>query len=704
MIYRFANCELDPGRFELRLGGTPQKIEPQVFELLCFLVQRPDQFVGKEELHDAIWQGRVVSDSTIASAIKAARRAIGDDGTTQRLIRTVHGRGFSFVGPVIAAAHGRAHEQRPPGTITPAAHPSAAMLSTDVHLGELLNGDAALTNAETHLLARRAMLQRTLESAGGRIVAMTGGGIAATFDSAGDAVQCAAALQRWGLQATQAEQPNEPTRVLVRVGVSDLDDDPDKALGTAARLQCLASPGEICVTGSVEQAARGQHGFAARPVAGDLDRDLNDLCPSIIHAPQLRLEAERPGMAQLQCGTPIQPREPSLVILPFQAIGNDELASELAEGLRIDIQNGLVKIASILLIAAGSANAFRTKTPEFAARSLGVRYVLHGVVQIVKARARVSLELIDTLSTHALWSEQFEVKVDDAFAIQDDITRKVVAALDVKLYSGEQARIWHQALTDPKIVRVFYRGVRLFFLMNQEAMAEARLSFEAVAAMRSESSIGATWVAMTHWIDHMRRWRDAPAESGRLAKHWADVAARLPDADGQAHTVLAHVRLLDREFDAALAAGRKALEIRPGCANANGFFGHVLHYCGEQDEAIRRIKRGIRLQPVFPAFFACILAASYFTNGQPEAALAVAKEALRLNPRDIPARLVLVAGCHATGAHRLARIFAAEILRLDPAFSVAAYREGQPYRESETMDRMAAAWLGAGLPPSILPG
>ena len=252
-------------------------------------------------------------------------------------------------------------------------------------------------------------------------------------------------------------------------------------------------------------------------------------------------------------------------------------------------------------------------------------------------------------------------------------------------------------MTDPKIVRVFYRGVRLFFRMDRAAMTEAIRAFESVAEMRPTSSVGATWVALCHWIEHLRGWRDPPSESRRLAKQWADVAARLPDADGQAHTVLAHVHLLDREFDAALVAGRQALEIRPGCANANGFFGHVLHYCGEQGEAIARIKRGIRLQPVYPPFFACMLAAAYLASGQPETSLVVAKEALRLNARDVAARLILVAAARTVGADRLSDILASEVLRLEPAFSISAYRAGQPYRDATEVDGMASAWLAAGL-------
>jgi tetratricopeptide (TPR) repeat protein len=156
---------------------------------------------------------------------------------------------------------------------------------------------------------------------------------------------------------------------------------------------------------------------------------------------------------------------------------------------------------------------------------------------------------------------------------------------------------------------------------------------------------------------------------------------------------------MDREFDAAIEAGRQAIAIRPGCANANGFFGNVLHYCGQQAEAIAHIKRSIRLQPVYPPFLASMLATAYLAAGQVESALAVAKEALRLNPRDLQARLVLLAANQLLGNQQLARTFGREIVRLEPAFSVDMYSRDQPYRDRETIDPMVNAWLAAGLPP-----
>lgn len=699
MIYRFADCELDTERFELRRGGAVQKVEPQVFEILRYLLERHDQFVAKEELHKAIWQGRVVSDAAMSSRIKAARRAIGDSGAEQRFIRTVHGRGLSFIAPVTLEDRRRPDDRSPGQGPKPAAGeadaaepPQEVLVSADVHLNELLNGDGSAAAAEAALLSARAMLRTEIERSGGQVVAAEGGGITARFGSAVDALECAASLQRWHSRAAMASSPR------LRIGLCDLLDEPEKAVAVAARLQCFAAPGEICITGRIAERAHRKYRFASRPVDAGLAHDLNELDLSIVEAAESPPEAERPGIPQLQCGSPVQPREPSIVILPFDAVGTDATTVELAQGLRIDIQNRLIRISRIMLIAAASANAFRGSSPELAARSLGVRYVLHGVIQLVEKRARVSVELVDTLSARIVWAEQFDITVTDTFTIQDEITRKVIAALDVKLYSGEQARIWYQALTDPKVVRVFYRGVRLFFQMEREAMAEARRAFEAVAEMRPQSSIGATWAALCHWMDYLRRWGSSQSESKRLARQWAEAAAPLPDVDGQAHTVLAHVRLLDREFDAALEAGRQALVLRPGCANANGFFGNVLHYCGEQDQAITHLRKGIRLQPVYPPFFADALATAYFAAAQPEAAMAVAKEALRVNPRDLQARLVLAAAAQMKGNRELARAFARETLGLEPAFSVGAHCDGQPYRYRETIDAMKSAWLAAELP------
>ncbi len=100
MILAFDTCELDTGLFELRRNGKPCKVEPQVFDMLFFLVRNRDRVVSKEEIVQEIWDGRIVTEATISTCMKGVRQAIGDDGRSQRLIRTVHGRGFRFVGEI----------------------------------------------------------------------------------------------------------------------------------------------------------------------------------------------------------------------------------------------------------------------------------------------------------------------------------------------------------------------------------------------------------------------------------------------------------------------------------------------------------------------------------------------------------------------------------------------------------------------------
>jgi adenylate cyclase len=512
------------------------------------------------------------------------------------------------------------------------------------------------------------------------IVSDSGGGLWAGFEDAAAGMSCALAVRQ-----IFGEAPGAAPRLAVTL----TGDDPAAAVAASGRLQCHAAPGEIVISQDIEDKLGGM-----ALAAGQTD----DSLAAALGLPVVRIAgrpAEDAAPPRLYCSVP---REPSILVLPFSALGGGDEVNDLSEGLRIDIQNALVRMSGMLVIAAASANACRDDSPERAASAMGVRYVLHGVVQVAGERARISLELIDALSASIAWAEQFDRTLDDAFAIQDELTGKVLAALDVKLLSGEQARIWHAALGDPQSMRLFYRGVRAFFRMERDAMDAARRCFEAVFELRPDSPIGYTWAALCHWMDYVKRWSACREESKALARRWADRAAAMPDADGQAQTVMAHMHLIDREFDAALRMGAAAVAARPACANANAFHANVLHYCGRQEEAIRHVQRAIRATPVYPPLFANILAAAYLAAGQPEAAMAVAKEVLRVSGRDLQARLILVAAAQIAGNPGLAALFGREVLMLDPAFSVQTHCADQPYRDALPLAAWQSAWRAAQLP------
>ena len=433
----------------------------------------------------------------------------------------------------------------------------------------------------------------------------------------------------------------------------------------------------------------------------------------IVYAPAVEtsgliqvIERDATDGSPLPAGVPPQlarlnlkpPERPSIVILPFRTLTGRAEDDHIAEGLRIDIQAALVKITGLMLIAAGSANAFRGAAPDHAAKALGVGYVLDGGVRRSGDDLRISCELIDGRARQTVWSEVFDCRLDESVDVQDRIVDRIVTALDVKLLHGEQARVWHKTLKDRQSLQLFYKGVDEFFKMQKPSNARARELFEAVDERQPNVSIGATWAALCHWFDAFKRWSPDPSASLERAGDWARKAVVMEDADGQAHMVLSHVHLLNRRFDDALIVGREAVALRPNCTNANGFFGNVLHYCGEQSDAIDHVTWAIRYSPVYPPLFADILALAYLLTEENPAAIALASESLRINPSGTTARLVLAAAHQSLGNLGEARSLGAEILSADPAFALGAFAKQQPYRNEADKTNFTAKLRAAGLP------
>lgn len=418
------------------------------------------------------------------------------------------------------------------------------------------------------------------------------------------------------------------------------------------------------------------------------------------------LHGKAPAVGGLRNGLPPQlqgldltvPERPSIVIVPFRNLTGDADQDYLAEGIRIDIQAALVKITGIFLIAPGSANALRSADARRAGAVLGVRNALQGSIRRAGKKLRISAELIDVEGGNAIWTESYDRLFDDGFDVQDEIVEEIITALDVRLLGGEQAKVWHKTLKDRDALENFYKGVQEFFKLRKDSNLRARRFFQIVEKKQPAVAIGATWVAMCHWFDRFKGWGDDPDRSLKLAGLWAAKAAAMPDADGQAHMVLSHVHLINLRFDDALVVGREAIILRPNCTNANGFFANVLHYCGEQDDAVKHATWAIRYSPVYPTFFADILALAYLLKGNHRAASAVAGEVLRLNHEATTTRVVLAAACAAGERIAEARKLADQISAADKAFSLRRFADQQLYRSTGDLEKLLG-WLNlAGLP------
>ena len=592
-------------------------------------------------------------------------------------------------------AERKAHAGAPvasPRQAPPRAHSGiAVVLHAELRAFGILMGEDVAA-ARRDVVRARQVLLATIGEFGGRLGVAPADAVLALFDDAARSLACAVAA-RSALARANATLP-AGERVHYRFGI-DLGETgaagkspPDATFERAASIVRRAPTDGIRLT----QAVRAR-------LPDDAGYDLSALEPGLFALADGDVPAgSRPGPPQLESLALPLPDRPSIVLLPFSCTGPDPDGMALADGLRLDIQNALVKMPGVFLIAAGSANALRGVDAGEAARRLGVRNALEGAVQHQGERVRVNVQLTDTVAGTVTWSERYDRALDHTFELQDEIAARVVTALDVKLASGEQARIWHKCLTAPKSRDQLYRGMQAFFRMNKESMAAARACFERVAELAPDSSHGPSWLAMCLWIEVARGWSSDPEQARAAAGEWAERSVAMADADGQAHTVLGNVRLLQRRFDEALAIARQAAVIRPNCTNANSFLANVLLHCGEPEAALTHVRHAIRFSPVYPPWFIEILAASYRESGQVDFAVTAAQEGLRIAPQSVNCRLILASALVRGGWSVDARRVAGEVAGLAPDFSLARHAAQEPYLDQAVLDRIIGELRTAGLP------
>lgn len=577
----------------------------------------------------------------------------------------------------------------------------AAILAADAAgYSRLMAADDRAT--VTALDAARTVFQRCIESSRGRVIDMAGDSVLALFETATGAVEAALEIQRTlGLDAARAP---EDRRLRFRIGMhlGDVLEKPDGTIygdgvNIAARLQTLPEAGGIALSAAMKDAVCGR---VAAVFVDQGERKVKNL-PNPVRWYRADVPGSVEGISVSHTRTAEQLSAlPSLALLPFRAAGPDVEQASLADGVRIDLQQALVKMSGLILIAVGTTNAYRNRdvSPQQAAAEMGVRYLVEGFVQKAGDRARITVSLIDGQSGQAIWSEKYDRALDDTFEVQDAITERIVTELDVKLLSGEPARVWRKTLKHPRAREAWYRGMHEFMKGQPEANALARGCFEQVAKLAPQSSLGPTMTALTLWWEAFRGWTPTPQQSIERAAEWAGRAITMTDADGQAHTVMGHIHLYRREHDKALELAEQAVAIRPSCTHANGHLANILYYCGRPADAADRLKQAMRVSPIHPPWYNALLAASYKEMRLWREAGAACQEALRKKADDLDARLVRIEVNRASGDAAAARAIAGEVLGVKPDFSVSTWAGTQPYRDRGMLERISLALREAGLP------
>jgi adenylate cyclase len=312
-------------------------------------------------------------------------------------------------------------------------------------------------------------------------------------------------------------------------------------------------------------------------------------------------------------------------------------------------------------------------------QELGVRCVLEGSVQKSGDRVRITAQLIDALSGHHLWAERYDRDLKDIFALQDEITMKIITALQVKLTSGE---IVGTIAKGTKNIDAFIKYLQAYELIDsasKEGNAHARKILEEAIALDPEYSRLYEGLAMTHIVDVWYGTTESTEQSLARAFELAQKAISLDDSNAVIHCVLAVVYAMKKQYDKAIAACERAVSLDPNSAENIVRAGTVLNWAGRAEEAIPYLQNAIRLKPLPPAIYFVQLANSYRDSGQYEKAIEACKKALQREPNTQFAYIHMAVSYIRLGQEKEARAAAAEILRINPKFSLESYAKILPF-------------------------
>ena len=614
------------------------------------------------------------------------------------------------------------------------------ILSADVKGYSHLMQDNEEATVRT-ITAYREVMTNLIQEHDGRVVDAKGDNLLAEFPSVVDAVRCGVEIQK-ELKVRNAELP-EQRRMEFRIGINlgDVIEEEETIYGDgvniAARLEGLAEGGGICISGTAydhigkklslgyeylgEQAVKNiekpvrvyrvlmEPAYAGKLLGEARPRPREWRWAAIAAAAIILITVVlgiwnfyfRPlhieSASVERMAFPL-PDKPSIAVLPFTNMSGDSEQEFLADGITENIITALSKTPNMFVIASNSVFTYKGVPVKVqkVSEELGVRYVLEGSVQRSGDRLRISAQLIDAVEGYHLWAERYDRDLKDLFALQDEITLKILTALQVKLTRGEEARM-HETTDNLEAWGFFVRGLSLFERFTMGDNARARELFE--RAVELDPGYAAAWsmLAWTHWIDASYGYSESPAESFRQAVELAQKAVVVDDTDPDVHALLGGIYLFKREYEQAIAEGEKAITLRPNDACNHALLAQTMIYAGRFEEAILLLNKAKRLNPIPPPWYFLFIGSAYGHARMYKESISAYKKALHLDPDYLVAHIGLASVYSLAGREAEARSEAAEVLRIDPKFYLEGYTNALPFKNQADKELVIDSLRKAGL-------
>jgi adenylate cyclase len=477
----------------------------------------------------------------------------------------------------------------------------AAILAADVVGYSRLIGEDETGTLERLKSLRKELMQPKITECKGRIVKLMGDGLLAEFPSVVEAVRCAVDIQQV-MAGREADLPDE-RRIRLRIGVnlgdiivegSDIYGD---GVNVAARLEGLAEPGGISISGKVHEEVKNKLPTAFEDLGEQEVKNIRE--PVRVYRWTEAATDPTPGMAGAEGAIPL-PDKPSIAVMPFDNMSGDPEQEYFADGMTEDLITDLSKISGMFVVARNSSFAFKGQSIDIreVAQRLGVRYVLEGSVRKAGPHVRINVQLIDALSGGHVWAERYDGTVENVFELQDDVGAKVVSALAVRLRGDESARLQQVHTRNLDAYELYVRAKSTPYPPIPEHIDVAREMFEQVIELDSDFAGG--FAGVSWMIGFAATWGNS--DTGEAAARALSLARKAVDVDdtfGWSYVALALALQLQGKHEEAIAAADKAVALQPNDADAHAYRGIILAIAGRPELGLEPVEQAIRLNPQF---------------------------------------------------------------------------------------------------------
>jgi adenylate cyclase len=572
----------------------------------------------------------------------------------------------------------------------------SAILSADVKGYSRLMGDDEIATVRT-VEAYRKMIAEVVRNYSGRVVDSAGDNVLAEFLSVVDAVESAVEIQK-ELKAKNMELSVD-RRMEFRIGINlgDVIEEGERIYGdgvnVAARIEGIADGGGICISGTVFDSIENKLPLEFQSLGEHSVKNI--VKPIRIY----KVLFEHDTAVVEKTSAFDLPDKPSIAVLPFVNMSGDPEQEYFSDGITEDIIAGLAKVPKLFVIARNSTFTYKGKPVKVqeVGKELGVRYVIEGSIQRSGDRVRITAQLIDTQTGNHLWAERYDRKLKDIFALQDEITKKIITALQVKLTEGEQASQMAKGTDNLEAYLKFLQGLYYWQKLTLDDNVRARQLAEEVITLDPEYPKGYLLLGLYNIFDAQLGMSKPPKKSIEQVLKLAQKVISLDDTDPDGYALLGGAYLNMKQHEKSIAAREQALALNPNHTEYLSALGRSLVFAGRPQEAIPLMEKAIRFNPIPPINNLTNIAQAYNDAGLYEEAIATCKQAIHDEPNSLFAHLSLTSAYILLGREEEARTTAEVVLKIDPKFSLDHLSKTLPYKNQADTDRTIDALRKAGL-------